>query len=422
MAESWQSPAGFVEVESAIEDVRVFAPAPQPEEAPSPESFPCPACGATLEFVPSAGAITCRHCGHVGEPPARPIGRAAEELEFRVGILERARHGWGAPRRELICETCGGSLTLPEGELTARCAFCASNRVVLGQADSDRLRPAYLVPFKNERSEVVERLRQWLGQGWMHPGRLVRAAAGANLVGIYAPFWTFDARVTAKWEAEVSYTRTETRFEGGELKVRVVVEWRHESGREEQVVDDRVTSGTRRLTPELLDRISSFDLDDLVEYDPSYLAGWRAQTYDVGLEAAWDAARAVIRERVRRACRKQTGGKQIRNFVIVADFDDERWRHVLLPVWIVAYRFGNQSHQVLVNGQTGKLAGRKPVAWSRVWGAALMWLAPGLLTALFGSLFGDGSGAGLLGILLFGAGLFGAARIFKKARALESGG
>jgi hypothetical protein len=40
---------------------------------------------------------------------------------------------------------------------------------------------------------------------------------------------------------------------------------------------------------------------------------------------------------------------------------------VLLPVWIMAYRYRDQLFRVLINGQTGKLSGEAPFDWTKLW-------------------------------------------------------
>ena len=52
----------------------------------------------------------------------------------------------------------------------------------------------------------------------------------------------------------------------------------------------------------------------------------------------------------------------MRNFQITGhDFTGETFRLALLPVWLGAYHYGGKVFQVLINGQTGKVAGDKPV-------------------------------------------------------------
>ena len=38
------------------------------------------------------------------------------------------------------------------------------------------------------------------------------------------------------------------------------------------------------------------------------------------------------------------------------------FKHCLLPVWVAAYRYHDKAFQVLVNGTTGKVVGKRP--WS----------------------------------------------------------
>ena len=46
------------------------------------------------------------------------------------------------------------------------------------------------------------------------------------------------------------------------------------------------------------------------------------------------------------------------------EFSAETFKHILLPVWMAAYRYGGKSYRFLVNGQTGEVQGERP--WS-VW-------------------------------------------------------
>ena len=41
-------------------------------------------------------------------------------------------------------------------------------------------------------------------------------------------------------------------------------------------------------------------------------------------------------------------------------------RPLLLPIYICAYRYGNRTFRVVINGQTGELTGRAPISWWRV--------------------------------------------------------
>jgi hypothetical protein len=106
-----------------------------------------------------------------------------------------------------------------------------------------------------------------------------------------------------------------------------------------------------------------------------------------------------------------------------ADFSDEAWRYILLPVYVAAYLFEDKTYQVMVNGQTGTVAGQKPVAWWKVWLAVGLLLAPGLLLGLAGLILtAAGVGVVLLGVafILLIIGMILSIIIYRQAMASEA--
>jgi DNA-directed RNA polymerase subunit RPC12/RpoP len=377
-------PSDFIADESSVEGIEIYKPAPVVEEERPVVDFECPQCGATTAFGVAEGGLTCTHCGYY-EPPEKPIaGKGAEELEFKVETLERAAHGWGEERKELECENCGAITSLPQGDLTLTCPFCASNKVIQRQANQDALRPRFVIPFKLEAEAVRKAVEEWLGSSWMTPGSLRRLADLERMTAIYLPFWTFDAATTADWRAQVGHTQTERYRSGGEWKTRTVTVWRWESGHVDLRFDDLLVDGTTRVSDVLLNRVKQFDLNQLAPYEPKYLAGFHAHSYDVELEKAWDTARAQMRESTRQACRSQASTRKIRSFSMNLDFSNETWRYILVPAYLAPYAYRDNNYQVVVNAQTGAIAGQRPADWAKiavVLGAAFV---PGAIAALLG--------------------------------------
>lgn len=423
---AWQPPAGFMPVASALEGVTVFAPAPKVEAPAAPAVFQCPQCGATTKYDVAAGGVACEHCGHTATVQAQTVGRAAAQDEFTLAALQRGAQGWGVARKELHCDACGADLALVPGALTTTCPFCASNQVTVRDAADDRLRPRFVVPFKIQPDGVKARAREWLGKGWYHPDELSRLALIEHFTGVYLPFWTFDAHITADWRAEVGYERQERYYDAGSKswRTRTVIRWRWESGRVQVTIDDLLQPGTSRVSARLLERLQPFDLGALTDYSPDFLAGWQAQSYDVPLPQAWESGKAVMRERARQACRKDIASGHVRNFSMTADFADEAWRYVLLPAYVAAYRFQDKTYQVMVNGQTGTVAGQKPVAWWKVWLAVAALLVPGLCAGLIGLPLLLAGGVGIvplvIGAVLLAAGGAGAIWLYQHAAAAEA--
>ena len=154
------------------------------------------------------------------------------------------------------------------------------------------------------------------------------------------------------------------------------------------------------------------------------IAGWQAQAYDINLKPAWEVGKDRMRKRAKDACHGDISSSHVRNFSMTADFDQERWRYVLLPVYLATYAFQNEVYHVTVNGQTGAVAGQKPVAWLRIWLAIAALLAPGSFMGLAGLLLAivlppAGIVGLVIGFILLIAGFIGSIIIFQKARASE---
>ncbi len=49
-----------------------------------------------------------------------------------------------------------------------------------------------------------------------------------------------------------------------------------------------------------------------------------------------------------------------------ATFADQRFKHILVPVWLLTYTFRAKSYQVVVNGVTGQIAGHHPWSWIKI--------------------------------------------------------
>ncbi|MFN2194641.1 MAG: hypothetical protein ACK2UW_00785 [Anaerolineales bacterium] len=416
-------PPGYIKTESKIEGIEIFKPAPPKEAASKDVTFKCPQCGANTAYSVEDGGLVCAYCGYYEKPDAVVVGKRAEQFEFKVDTLQRLAQGWGEERLDISCQSCGAVVSVPPKTISTTCPFCGSNKILQQQAAQNDIRPRYILPFKIDLKAVREATQEWLGSSWMTPAELKHSALLQEFTPIYLPYWTFDSTCAADWKAEVGHHETERYFDGKKWQTRTKVKWRWESGHFQKIFDDLLIPGTARLSQKHLVATSGYRLSDISEYDPKYLAGMHAKSYDIQLEDAWETARKEMRDETKQGCMHQASTQMIRNFSMALDFSDESWRYTLLPAYISVYRHNNQPFQLIANGQTGKVSGQRPVDWQKVWLVIALCLIPGgllgilgLLTLLFG---GIGAVIGGIGFFLLVIGLVIAFIIFQQAQAMD---
>jgi ribosomal protein S27E len=329
----------------------------------------CPTCNAEMTFDPARQKLYCEHCGSTAEVPAHQKA-AIVEHDLEAG-LSRALRGLGAAVRTTRCQECGATVSFPETVTATACDFCGSSQVLAQEANRNLIRPESVVPFKVDGKQAAVRFREWLKRLWFRPSDLKARASVTEMTGVYVPYWTFDARVDSRWTADAGYTYYETEeytendAQGNpQTKTRQVqrVRWEPASGQRHDVFDDLLVCASRGLPDELARKLSTFDTAGLQPYDPAFLAGWKAEEYAVDLDEAWSRAVAQMESTQESRCAADVPGDTQRHLRVSNRFSDRTFKHVLLPVWLSAFRYGGKTFRFLVNGQTGEVVGKAP--WS----------------------------------------------------------
>ncbi|MCR9127426.1 MAG: TFIIB-type zinc finger domain-containing protein [Rhodobacteraceae bacterium] len=344
--------------------------------------FPCDQCGADVRFDPAAGQLTCDHCGHGVAVAASPWGGAKlRELDFDAARAQRLPEADMEETRVLTCANCAAEVEFDPDAHAAECPFCATP-VVTGTGTHRHVKPRGVLPFAVAERAAHQAMNDWLGRLWFAPNGLqAYARKGRKMQGIYVPYWTFDADTRSDYSGErgtVYYvTRTVTR-DGKAVQVREQrIRWRPASGRVARFFDDVLVLASRSLPKAYTDALEPWDLSALEPYRPEYLAGFRAEGYTVTLADGYTEARAHMARVIERDVRFDIGGDRQRVHNIDTDVSAVTFKHVLLPVWLAAYKYRGQTYRFVVNGQSGKVQGERP--WS-AWKIALA-VVLGLLVA-----------------------------------------
>jgi hypothetical protein len=341
--------------------------------------FPCPKCGAQVDFDAATGALLCAFCGYSTTIPITEQQIQEYDLEQALKDMLATPHeaGYGEGKRSIKCESCGAVNTVDAQVISTECAFCGSNHVVPQDQVAQVVKPESLLPFRVDRARAVAEFRQWLGRGFFRPNPVKKIAqeAEARLQGVYLPFWTFDAFTSSWWKAEAGYYyhETESFWTTNDKGQRVQstrqvqkVRWEPASGQLQLHFDDVLVPAAQSIERGMLERVYPFDTKALVPYEPKFLAGWGAEAYTINLSNGWQTGQQIIEQQVRSACAQQVPGDTQRNLQVKTAYSNMTYKHVLFPVWIASYRYSDKIYHFLVNGQTGEVQGQAPVSWIKV--------------------------------------------------------
>ncbi|MSO63381.1 MAG: hypothetical protein EXQ50_15065 [Acidobacteria bacterium] len=231
------------------------------------------------------------------------------------------------------------------------------------------IRPEGVLPFRIDRNRVRDDIRGWWRSKWFAPGRLAKAALVDTVRSLYIPYWTFDASTHCPWDAEAGYhyyVNVGGRDSKGNRVVRQErrTRWEAASGVVDHTFDDEPVPGTQGLPIALLREVEPFPTQELVPYDTAFLSGHIVEHYQVVLTEASNQSQQQMHQALEQLCAAQIPGDTHRNLVIHPAFSGQTFKHILVPIWLLTYVFRSQSYQVLVNGSTGRIAGKYPLsAW-----------------------------------------------------------
>jgi len=336
------------------------------------ERFKCESCGAEQKYDAATKKLRCDFCGAVRDVPK---GQGAiVEHDLFAGI-EALPHGLGVDDTKVArCKECGAQVHFNGAKTATSCAFCGSASILVQEENRKLLRPESLVPFAIEKKRANEEFARWIKKLWFRPSDLKRLATVQELGGIYVPFWTYDAEVASSWTADAGYyyyvTEEYEVVENGEtvVKTREIRHTRWESawGQRADDFDDVLVCASVGLPAGLAASLQTFDTRSLVPYTPGYLAGWSAEEYAVDLQAGFELAKiGMDAEQVRR-CGQDVPGDTQRGLDVRSQYSALTFKHVLLPIWIAAYRYRGEIYRFLVNGQTGEVQGKAPYSWIKI--------------------------------------------------------
>ena len=306
--------------------------------------------------------MKCPYCDSEFEMEA--LASYDEELKSQqddsMNWEESVENQWYPGEKEglriYICNSCGGEIVGDGTTAATSCPYCNNPVVMKGQL-SGELKPDLVIPFKLDKKAAKEALKNHYKGKKFLPKVFKDENHIDEIKGIYVPFWLFDADTDANVRYKASRTRmwSDSKYNYTETSYYAVTRG-GSVGFANVPVD-----GSSKMADDLMESIEPFNMNDAVDFQTAYLAGYFADKYDVTAEDSIVRANERIKKSTEEALRSTVIGYD----TVVTEhssvqFENGKKQYALYPVWLLNTTWNGEKYTFAMNGQTGKFVGDLP--------------------------------------------------------------
>ncbi len=321
----------------------------------------CPECGGRMVFDPSEQKLRCPYCGVLKSITYDRMLRNEYDIRYTLPESDRA---WNDNVRAVRCRECGAEFVLTGESDVAECPLCCG-RSIDTEGVVPSIAPEDLVPFSVTLSQARDLLERRFRWRLFSPSALRKAAGEGRLQGLYLAEWCFGADALSDYSAVIlSEAGQEDGADPGK-KAEAALRWKQLRGSLHRRFDDIHVASNLKMG---LESVLPYSQKRIVPYCPERIAGFPCKKPGIAASAAWKQAREELDSRMEDLSLKdaEQNGKKTRMLSVSARYENVLVRTTLLPVYMCSCRSGKKLWRTVINGQTGKIGGPRPLSVLKV--------------------------------------------------------
>ena len=336
----------------------------------------CINCGAELRYQPGTSNISCAYCGHQEAIAVDENG--FKELELYPYLKEMGAQKHSEEISMLHCKNCGANQHVEENYKSLHCVYCTMPLILEDAYKEDWILPGAVLPFQIDQKKSFQIFKKWVNSLWFAPNNLKKAALDPQFTkGLYLPYWTFDAQLQASYSGqrgEYYYETQRVRNSQGKTVSKRVrkTRWYPASGNISGFVDDTLVEASKQKKGRIPSKIARWNLKLLQPFNSSFLSGFVTEKYTIPLNQGHLSAKGEAERIAKRWCRQDIGGDTQRVTSMNMSLSQETFKHILLPVYVSAYRFNGKEYNFFINGESGAISGTRPYSFWKIFFTVLL--------------------------------------------------
>ncbi len=370
--------------------------------------YKCPNCAADMAFDSDNGMLSCKSCGltlpidEMENPTAKATaeGMQPQMTDGNTSADAGAANAEGAETEifgdfedfqektstdtfrddsasQYECENCGAILITDKDTTATHCKFCGAP-MILGDRLVGELAPTKVIPFTISREKAEDAFRKWCHKGRVTPRDFLTPKRIKDITGMYVPFWLFDLNGRGEASATCTKVRSYTRGDYIYTDTSYYDVYRKVDLNYNSIPAD----ASEKMPDDLMDKLEPFDYKDLKTFNTPYLAGFLAEKYNYTDKDLFPRIKGRVDKYITDYIQSTITGYSTSTFTRKwTDVLQRDANYVLLPVWMINYKYKDKDYMFAMNGQTGKVVGKPPISIPRV----LSWFA-GISAGIFAAL------------------------------------
>ena len=314
----------------------------------------CTGCGAELKYDPISGELKCTHCESIVDIPDEvALNRKRDFTSTSVASTKENNS------TQYQCQRCGNHHTVFDEQEITRCPSCGSVEMV------KKIEVAYipdgLVPFKLNKEKALESFVAWLKTRRFAPNNLKKLAKSKEINAIYLPAYNYDFETTTSYSGVGHNTHRDS-----DGKTHTTSESFSKTVNDSHI--NYLSPANPALKGSVLRDMGSFNLTDMVMYRTEYLYGWVGLATTEGVQTNAVKTKKELENEIESDIRRSLNRKydSISNFRCDTSFRSIKFNYIYLPVWINHYKYKNKDYYCYVNGRTGKVTGKSPKSFWKI--------------------------------------------------------
>jgi len=340
----------------------------------------CNNCNGDLIFDASKKALVCQKCGN-----SIIIYNNITNIEKSFQNLLLNAPAWQKEASVYCCEQCGAKSVITKHDFSIVCDYCGAKNVNKTK-EIPGLRPDTVCLFSLNPEEAQHKIKEWLSKRFFMPNSFKRMIKNRKLSGVYFPAFTFDARVSTKYNATgVSY-KTFTMMVDGKQTTHNQVLRRYVDGVDEHVFDDVVVLANEEIDPKIIKKLQPFDTQHGQVYKQEYLAGFHVAQSSKEPMQCWEEAKGMISSIIRDKIISKYSGLRLEDLKMEVNITNIMYKYVLLPIFVGHTEYKGKRYELFLNGQNGKIYGKTPKSgWKvfRFFALSFMAVGAAIVLAMF---------------------------------------